>query len=95
MTASQDPFDDSKVRGIVQHRCRAWVDVDSEVGSQGDRRPPADFEADRGIAGLELANDRSGDANNPRHIRLADPKAQSKLAQLLPDPAGVEAGEPD
>jgi hypothetical protein len=95
MAASEDPFNDSKVAGIVEHRRPTRVHGDPEVGSQSDCRPAADFEAHRGITRLELADDRSGDANDPRYFRLAHPQAQSKLAQLLPDPAGVEAGETD
>ncbi len=79
----------------MEHRSRAGIHVHSEVSSQRDGRPTPNFEAYRWITGLELADHRSGDADDPRYIRLTHPKAQSKLAQLLADSNGVEPSEPD
>jgi hypothetical protein len=85
MTTREDPLDDPEVSAVVEPRRGPRIDVDPEVRSEGDRGSSPDLESHGRIAGLELADDRSGDSDDSGDVCLADTQAQSELTKLPPN----------
>jgi hypothetical protein len=56
VATAEDSLDQPSVRDVVEQRGRTRVDVDSQVGPQGDRGAPPDLQPDRWVAGLQLAD---------------------------------------
>ena len=93
VATAEDPLDQPSVGHVVEQRRRTRVDVDPQVGPQGNGRSPPDLEPDRRVAGLQLADHRPADADHARDISLMHAQADPKLSQLLTESSGVHAGE--
>ena len=93
MATAEEPLDQPSVSGVVDQRCRTWVDVDPQVGTHGDGRSPADLEPHGRVARLQFADDRPAHADHPSDLRLRHTQPQPKLTQLLAGSNGVDAGQ--
>jgi hypothetical protein len=90
--ALEESLDDPGMSSVVEHRGRARVDGDPQVGSKGDRRSPPDLQADRCVSSLQLRDDGLADSNDLCNGRLRDVQSESELAQLLAEPVRIETG---
>jgi len=77
----------------MEQRSRTRVDVDPQVGTQGDGHSPANLESHGRVAGLQLADDRPADADHPSDLGLRHAQSEPTLTQLLAGSSGVDTGQ--